>query len=212
MNNTNNDLIKSVIAASSGNTDELQNFSQKLYQFYFDRKESTRKALEKNREWIPPALRGVFKSQLEKANEREQLTDLQTIAEQERQLLAIFFGTMIQYTKLSSEKLITSKNMIYNNELKELGQALNKKLTAFCSKKLSEIEAAFEGAIAEHSQRRARLLTIAEQYRNDKAYYNLLTEHIGSLSKTFLSTQTKLLTQFSETLNLELQSSPVNSA
>jgi hypothetical protein len=210
MNNKNGDLIKSVIAVSSGNTVELQNFSKDLYQFYFDRKESTRNAIEKNMEWIPSSLRGVFKTKLAKANEREQLTDLQAIAEQERHLLAIFFGTMIQYTKLSAEKLIVSKNMIYNNELKELGQSLNKKFIASCSKRLSEITTIIEGAIVDHSQKQARLLLMAEQYRNNKAYYDQLKEHIDALSKTFFSLQNKLLTMFQETLDLELQSGSPN--
>jgi hypothetical protein len=47
---------------------------------------------------------------------------------------------------------------------------------------------------------------MTEQCRSDEIYYEDLKEHISSLSKAFLSTQMKLLNQFRETLNLELQS------
>lgn len=207
----NGNLIKTVIAASSGtNIDELKNFSTQLYQFYFDRKESTREAIEKSVAWIPPPLRGIFKPKLARANEKEQLTDLRAIAEQERQLLALFFGTELQYAKLSSEKLIASKLMTYDTELQGLGAEHKARLTAFCSQKREEIEAVLERAINDHSQRQVRLMCLADQFSNDEDYQHQLIAHIRFLSKSFMDTQVNLLSQFYETLNFKLQSIPAD--
>jgi hypothetical protein len=199
-------LLKTVVAASSGNIDELKNFSTQLYKYYFDRKEATREAIEKSVAWIPPPLRGLFKPKLARAHEHEQVTDLKAIAEHERQLLSLYFGTMIQYTKLSAEKLVAAKAMIYTTELKILGEGLSARLTAYCSSKMEEILAVYETAIHNHSQRRARMMIEAEQSRNDEEYYTQLTSHISFLSQSFFATQTKLLEQFEETLNMRLES------